>query len=228
MSALWDVGLPFRLSPSHWALILVLLSGGLVTTPAHGQGAVQWRTNYYDVSGSSIREIRRSMRRNRPPQVELDALTEWSLRARCSPSPFQGAYRCAGFNTTLAIRITLPRWTPPEGASDFVKEAWGSYITALTEHELGHAQFALSAAAELHRQVREMGTYPSPEAVQSQVQSLVMSITEEFKQREEEYDRLTNHGVDHGVVLAIGDEPDGERPSLERSDRSDQRRRRRE
>ena len=86
----------------RWAglfvLTLVICAGELTQAAAQG---TYWRTNYYDVTGSSLREIRRSIASNRPKQVERDGLTEWRVTMRYSSAPFQGAYRCAGFNTTL-------------------------------------------------------------------------------------------------------------------------------
>jgi len=190
----------------RWSLLLLAGALWLIPEPVAAQAGTYWTTNYYDVSGSSLREIRRSMRRNRPSRVEREGLTEWSLRARCGVAPLQGAYRCAGFNTTVVIRLTLPRWSAPAGTPDSVKDAWDHYITALMEHELGHAQFALSSAGELHRRVKEMGTDPSPDGLLARVEALVAQTTDEFKQREREYDRLTNHGLERGVMLAFTEE----------------------
>jgi len=170
---------------------------------AVAQRGAYWSTNYYGVSGSSIREIRQSIRHNRPARVDRDALTECNVRTRFSVSPFQGEYRCAGFTATVTIRMTLPRWTAPEGAPDSVREAWERYSTALIQHEVGHAQFALSQATELHRRVKELGTSSDPDSLSVRVQAMVQQTGQEFREREREYDRLTNHGIEQGVTLAL-------------------------
>jgi len=179
----------------------------------------RWVTNYYTVTGSTLREIQKSIRRNRPAHVDREAVTQWNVRSRFSAAKWQGEYRCGGFTTTTTIRITLPRWTPPEGVDAAVREAWQRYITALEAHELGHAQFALSMAAELHRRVRAMGTDPDPRGLTTRVEALIRQTTEEFKQREREFDRLTNHGLEQGARLAAVYESAEERRPLDQPTR---------
>jgi len=162
----------------------------------------RWTTNYYSVSGSTIREIKRSMTCNRPAQVSREGLTEWNIRWRFAPAKLQGNYRCSGFTTTTTIRITLPRWTPPAGVSDSVKQEWDRYIILLKQHEAGHGQIAMAAAGELHRRAGEIGTSPDPDALKSTVDNLMLETLREFHERDREYDRLTNHGVDQGATLA--------------------------
>lgn len=184
------------------------LWGVLVTCLVVLPGAVsagnytQCTTNYYTVTGSTIREIRRSMSRNRPARVDRDALTEWTIRSHFGSVRFQGEYRCGGFTTTTTIRITLPRWKPPENVSQSVTDQWTRYITALTQHEHGHAQFALTAAGEMHRRVAEVGTAPDPAQLKSRVDSVLVQTTDEFRNRERAYDQLTNHGLKQGAALA--------------------------
>lgn len=205
--------------PGFWGVVTVLML--LSPEPLAAGNHTRWITNYYDVTGSTIREIRRSIMRDRPAVVDREALTGWNVRSRYSVARFQGAYRCGGFTTTTTIRMVLPRWTPPEGVADSVREEWERYITALTKHEQGHAQFALSTAGELNRRVAEVGTEPNPVSLKSRVDGIIAQTIQEFHQREREYDRLTRHGLEQGAVLAAVEvSAEGESPR-----RGDRRRR---
>jgi predicted secreted Zn-dependent protease len=177
----------------------------LVFQPALAAAASQahWSTNYYQVTGSSLKEIRQSIAREKPRKLTHQALTEWNVRARFAAAKLQGEYRCSGFTTTTTIRITLPRWTPAEDTPDEVVKAWTRYIDALREHEVGHGQIAEAAAQELHRRVAELGTEPHPDQLTSKVEALVHETLSEFKEHDRNYDRLTEHGITQGAVLSV-------------------------
>lgn len=176
----------------------------LLIQPASAVAANQahWSTNYYEVTGASLKEIQKSIARKKPGKVIRHALTEWNVSTRFAAAKLQGQYRCSGFTTTTTIRITLPRWSPPEDAPDEVIEAWKQYIENLREHEAGHGQIAEAAARELHRRVAELGTEPHPDQLTSKVESLVQETLSEFKDHDRTYDRLTNHGMTQGAVLS--------------------------
>jgi predicted secreted Zn-dependent protease len=145
------------------------------------------------------------MHRSRPAKVTRDALTQWNIRSRFGTASLQGEYRCSGFTTTTTVRMTLPRWIPPEGVSDSVKREWERYIRVLKQHEAGHGQMALAAEAELHRRVAAVGTDTDPDRLKSTVEDLVRRTLREFQERDREYDRLTRHGLEQGAALGSGD-----------------------
>lgn len=197
-------------------LTLVLLRPGVLWA----EHSVHCSTNYYPITGSTLREMQEAIRRNRPAHVDREALTEWNVRVRFGVVGFQDAYRCGGFTTLTTIRITLPRWTPPEGVSESVSGAWDRYIKALRGHEEGHARFALAAAAEMHRRVAALGTESDPTSLKWRVDGIVVETLEEFHKREREYDRLTGHGLEQGATLAAGRDGSGlESESPARRDR---------
>ena len=92
----------------------------LQPTLACAANQAHWSTNYYQVTGSSLKEIRQSIAREKPRKLTHHALTEWNVRARFAAAKLQGQYRCSGFTTTTTIRMTLPRWTPTEDTPDEV------------------------------------------------------------------------------------------------------------
>src|SRR6059036_2077759 len=71
--------------PSHaWTILLFV--GLLFATPASAENWVQWATNYYAVSGSSLREIHQSIGESRPGKSKstMDGLTQWHINWRFS------------------------------------------------------------------------------------------------------------------------------------------------
>lgn len=200
-----------------WRVLALL--GLLLPASLAAGNHTRWTTNYYSVTGSTLREIQRSMMHNRPANVDREALTEWSVRAKFSVAKFQGGYRCGGFTTTTTIRMILPRWTAPEGVPESVRHEWERFINALKQHEQGHALFALTTAGQINRRVAEVGIEPDPESLKSRVDGIVAQTIQESREREREYDRLTRHGVEQGAVLA-GDRGGAEGRSVRRGHRS--------
>lgn len=176
-------------------------------------GQAHWTTNFYDVSGSSLREIRQSIVRSRPHKVDRDALTEWHIRTRCAAARIRREYRSSGFTTTTTVRITLPRWHPPPEAPEELIQQWNRYIRSLTEHEIGHGRIAEAAAREMQRRVDLLGTRSSSDEVLSAVEQVVNATLEEFRERERDYDRLTEHGATQGAILSGGRSGKRHRPA---------------
>lgn len=186
-----------------WLIALILaLTAMMFPVAAWGQNSVQWKTNYYTVGGSTLREIRQSIDRARPwkGKGDFDGLTVWQIRWQTTLTPTRDECRFT-FSTQTSIAITLPRWLAPTNAPATVRGAWQRYIKALEQHEIGHGQFALAAAAEMHQRARNVDADPDCENVRRTLNTLARSVTEEYRQKEREYDQRTGHGLKQGVVL---------------------------
>jgi len=185
---------------------LVLASTFLALLPnAHTQAQNQlvWRTNYYSVTGASLREIHRSMDQSRPWKAaeNLTGLTDWRVDWWFEVKPAEDGCRCTSFTTTTSITNTLPRWTPPADAPAALAAAWTRFITALGEHEDGHSRLALAAVADLHKRIKELGPAADCDGLRKRINDLAGRVIEEHRQREKDYDRRTRHGETQGATL---------------------------
>ena len=185
----------------------LVVAGALLTllpaAPAQAQSKLVWRTNYYSITGASLRDIRRSMDQSRPwkEPANLSGLTEWRIDWRFELTPVEGGCRCSSFTTTTTITNTLPRWTPPAGTPEELKSAWNRFFKALGEHEEGHSRLALAAVADLHKRIKELGPAPDCNGLRKRINDLAGRVIEENRQREKDYDRRTQHGATQGVAL---------------------------
>ncbi|SRR6266540_357820 len=185
----------------------LVVAGALLTllpaAPAQAQSKLVWRTNYYSITGASLRDIRRSMDQSRPwkEPANLSALTEWRIDWRFELTPAESGCRCSSFTTTITITNTLPRWTPPAETPEELKSAWNRFIKALGEHEDGHSRLALAAVADLHKRIKELGPAPDCNGLRKRINDLAGRVIEENRQREKDYDRRTRHGATQGVAL---------------------------
>jgi predicted secreted Zn-dependent protease len=134
-------------------------------------------------------------------ESQHDGLTDWRVNWRFNVAPSGNGCRYTSFSTTTIITITLPRWHAPTNATDDIKAEWQRYITALGQHEAGHAQFALHAAADMHKQLKKTGEAPDCDTLRSRLTSMCQSTVTSYRQREREYDERTRHGATQGAVL---------------------------
>jgi predicted secreted Zn-dependent protease len=170
---------------------------------ALAQGTVVRKTNYYAMTGSSIRHIHESLRQTRPwkDKSTHDGSTEWRIQWRANFNVEDGVCHCSSFDTTTTITITLPRWVVPTNTPVAVRAAWQQYLTALMQHEAGHADFALAAAAEMHKRIKEIESDADCAALKTRVHSECQAIIDSHRAREKEYDERTKHGATQGATL---------------------------
>jgi predicted secreted Zn-dependent protease len=183
--------------------ILALVVGAGSDLPAGAQAAQQWTTNYYQISGATLPEIRQSIREFRPWKSgqDVDGLTDWRVSWQFSVTPTPGGCRCSTFTTQTRVVITLPRWMPPTNAPGAVVQIWTNYFAALLRHEVGHGQLAVAAAEELHRRVKALGGGIDCDSLKRTLNGLGETVTAEYRQRDKEYDERTRHGASQGAAL---------------------------
>jgi predicted secreted Zn-dependent protease len=178
-----------------WALLLPWAGSA--------QNTLIWTTNYYPVSGTTLSEVQQSLRHSRPwkDKSNVDGLTDWHINWEFNVAPTADGCRCRSFITRTTITITLPRWSPSTNTPAPFQRAWDRYVTALGQHEAGHAQMALGAVAEQHKRIKELGPASDCDALKKSIDDLARRIVEDYTKRDAEYDRRTGHGATQGAVL---------------------------
>ena len=165
---------------------------------AHGQ-AVTWKTNYYNVTGENQREIRESLQRARPWRDGFDANTDWDVRWSFNTRGTDAGCQCEGLKTTTTITMTLPRWITATNTTPTVKSWWLDFHQRLMEHESGHGQIGLSAAAEIRKQTGTVNTAADCGTLRQQINSTAHRIVDQHRERDKDYDRRTGHGARPGT-----------------------------
>jgi predicted secreted Zn-dependent protease len=170
---------------------------------AVAQNTVVRKTNYYAMTGSSIRHIHESLQQTRPwkDKSGRDASTEWYVAWHAGYSAGGGTCRCISFSTATTITITLPRWVAPTNTPAEVRAAWAKYLAALEVHEAGHADLAIAAAADMHKRVKEIEGDLDCNALRTRVQTECQAALDSHRAQEKDYDRRTRHGATQGASL---------------------------
>jgi len=162
---------------------------------------IRMTTNYYKVFGATAQEVRESINRLKPwkgPR-SMDAQTDWAVHTKYSVGEFGGVSRVRSFETETTITVTMPVWSPPPVAAEDLTNRWQRYFTALLRHENGHAATALKAAAEVRRRAGAIREGPTDQELTRKISDTVNAVLKEFREKEDEYDKQTRHGLEQGA-----------------------------
>jgi predicted secreted Zn-dependent protease len=158
---------------------------------------------HYHVDGATLAELRASLRARRPidsRQVPHHAITrwhaEWGFRARRA----RGTCKLHAIGVTLTIGQTLPVRTPQPDDAAAVVEHWDRYERALREHEAGHRNAALHAAAAIATELAALSA-PTCAGLAAEANERGHAIRAAHIAIEAEYDRATRHGALTGASL---------------------------
>ena len=182
----------------HFLPVLALL-----LTSASAAASEQLDINYYAITGSTSRQLLEAMQ-SQGPQADdgrrFHGYTRWQVRWKYQATAGGSNCRIRNVETQVAGTITLPEWTDASSADDDLLNRWQNYSRILREHEEGHYQFALDAAASIRQQLTELPPQPCS-LLNERANRLGMSLVDEQRQREIAYDRDTNHGRLNGLKL---------------------------
>lgn len=129
-------------------------------------------TEYYDISGSTGRELKAQMKKKGPQGYW--AYTRWHVR---------WSSNCL---VEVKITYTYPRLKNPEKTPLPVRKRWQTMMEKLVLHEEGHAQHGLNAASE----IREAKCKKAKK------------IIKKWAAQDKIYDKKTRHGINQGVKLS--------------------------
>lgn len=153
------------------------------------------KIEYYDVSGSTEREIRDQL--NALGSVDEhgfrgDALTSWEIHWIWDG---YGTETCdlRSVTATYDIQVRLPRWTPPHDASPELVIKWNAYVLALVEHEKGHVDNVVEYLPYLIKTIRASTCTTAEENAQE--------VLSQLRDDDREYDEQTGHGAAQGATF---------------------------
>jgi predicted secreted Zn-dependent protease len=197
--------IPTRM-PGHGRFRLPWSVAGLMVwscglgTELFAQNVVRWTTNYYAVTGATVREIRRSMNASRPwrNRETVDAATNWRVEWKFAMESSGVGCRITDVNTVTTIATTLPRYVPPTNVPPEVVQYWVKYFGALARHEAIHAEMAKAAGLEIQT---SLGAHSGLDCIilRLQADAAANSILNRRRREERDLDVRTQHGATDGA-----------------------------
>ena len=183
------------------AAVAFLTSGwGPVTTPRSrvvlSDPVVEERIEYYEVSGSSARELILAMNvagpqgaQGLPPLQSAAATTRWDVHWQVQYSLGGGRCSIKSFSTSVPILITLPRW-PGRVAGSPLAERWDRLMQHISAHERGHAEHGILAAKAIQERVSALEPAWTCQALADSIKSTSEALIAKYRQEDAEYDRV--------------------------------------
>lgn len=164
-------------------------------------GSSRVRVETYDVSGESADELRRDLNRRGPLSrgQRYDARTDWHVRWWFDFERSDEGCRAVRPRVDLDVRITMPRWRQPAGASSELVERWQRYLVDLREHEDGHAAVGQSAADEIREALGGLEAADSCPEAERLANRVGHDVIERHNRKDERYDEETRHGATQGA-----------------------------
>lgn len=164
---------------------------------------VREKYQYYEVDGGSAAELRRQMKRSGTKWNDgrtYAAVTSWDIRYRYDISFDEGKCSVKWVKTDVDIVYQLPRRIALK-ADPELSLLWEDYMLRLKEHEYGHKDLAVKAAAEINQALSSLENFGSQEELEQEARRRADEKLRQLKEVQVKYDDDTRHGETQGAIL---------------------------
>ncbi|SNB46778.1 DUF922 domain-containing Zn-dependent protease [Geobacter sp. DSM 9736] len=159
---------------------------------------------FYDITGSSAKELRRQMTLNGIPWDDgqtYDALATWEIKYRYNTATDNGACYVTSAKTDVGVVYRFPRWKDASGADSQLTSRWNTYMEHLRTHEFGHKDLAVATAQEISEGLSSLGSFRNCSDLEKAVKSMAQAKLVRLKETQREYDATTRHGETQGAFF---------------------------
>lgn len=162
LGAAWGPARAAWARPARTARLLALFGICLAATGCATTTA-RVSTQYYDISGSSPRELDREMRRRGPDNGKAVASAGISIRpVALEPASSGGLCRFRRARFSVDAAVTLPRWREETASQDArLRRNWQGFAAYARAHEAVHVRIAETFARELEKAFLAIPPQPS-------------------------------------------------------------------
>ncbi len=159
---------------------------------------------YYEIKGTSEKELRDQMCRNGcpfPDGKKYDSVTSWRVKLDYGHDQATQACSADSVRVNVAINFRYPKWIRTDGAPQQLVDKWDEYMKNLVMHENEHRDMAVQAAAELSEAVAALPPASSCAELDREVRSLSRERMEKLDVDEKMLDKTTSHGKTEGAIF---------------------------
>ena len=134
-------------------------------------------TGYYEVSGSSNRQLDKSIAANGPMGGHAFAATQIRIRPVVLEEKV-GPDGCRVSRARFKVNadITMPRWSDRKGASDDLKQGFDIFADYARVHEQMHVRIGEAAARTMEAEVLEIAPQKDCDRLANKVSSVVTHV----------------------------------------------------
>jgi predicted secreted Zn-dependent protease len=122
------------------------------------------------------------------------AATTWYLRWHYALDARGAQCRLRDVRAQLEARFDYPTWAPADGRDSASAREWEAFSRRVLAHERGHLELAVGTARTVVETLRPISA-GSCDAVRAGAERSAQQLLEVGREREREYDRVTQHGT---------------------------------
>ena len=163
-------------------------------SPGGARGSIDFHvtTRHYPVTGSDIASAYQSLRVRGPGG--FSGWARWKVDYQTTSEAAASGCLITAVTIRVDGEILMPQWTEEKDASLRDQAAWRAMYNQLKRHEDGHVQHGREFALLLRERLMGIGAVPC-EQLQPLAQREYQFLYENLKNRDQEYDRRTEHGL---------------------------------
>jgi|GEM_PF-2849267 len=168
----------------------------LAAVSLQAQPEVRVDYRFYSVSPQTYEDLKTELDANSPIRMGgrvAHGHTRINLQWRPIMIPSSSGCTVSRIDADLGLRYTLPQLELTHPNEELSARFAQSY-DILHAHEIGHGNLAIEAAREIDRQLVGMGHSGSCAELEQQAIAIAGEIYKHYKEKELEYDRITDHG----------------------------------
>lgn len=184
----------FLMRPVLFAVLLML--GG---AEAEVRTELDWQS--YPVQPEGAETLAQALDRSSPVRkrgLVYHATTQWQVQWRFWWQDSDRGCAIEGVQTEVSVQIQLPHWV---AGADALHAEFEHYLSALTVHEQGHKDLAVVAGRSIDKALLELPPATDCATLERTANALGYQLLQRFRERENDYDRRTNHGQTQGAWL---------------------------
>ena len=160
--------------------------------------------DYYDISGSTVQELRADLNLKRPADStgkRYDYFTRWYIKWRFSYEAAGGQCAIGKVSTTVDVTITFPRLKNTGSTPAEVVQSFERYTEKLLLHARGFEQNAIDTAVKIERGIHSLPPHRTCNEMAGQANSLGYSLINAANQWDLDYNQRTQYGRTLGAVF---------------------------
>jgi len=174
-----------------------------ISIPGFSEPRIYIKNKYYYISPSTVDGIRTELNKKSPLKEKskiFHALTDWKVKWAFW---WEESWRkCSMGNAQVSLQLTYtyPKLSNPY-FNDQVFVQFMTYKKALKKHEEKHGQIGLEAAKEIEQTLKKLDSEKTCELLSKKANAIAKDIIRKYKQKDDAFDKKTNHGKTEGVSL---------------------------
>lgn len=159
---------------------------------------------YYEIKGNSEDELRSELCRHGCRWKDgktYDSVTNWHVKWDYDYDRSPETCSAGSFRVFVDITFRYPKWMQTDDVPRPLAAKWDNYMENLVEHENGHRDMAVTAAAELSEAVAAMPPASTCAELDRRVRALFHGRMKRLNDDAHAYDTETQHGIAQGAVF---------------------------